>query len=472
MRLGYNVKRFQDVVRSLLIKKRLTAHDQWHRGEIYEFQRRQLSSLVKHATSHSPFYRELYSHVDTRGGVTLSDLPIINKARMMENYDRFVTDHRLKLADLQAYISQLTRDEYYLGDYRVVTTSGSSGMKGVFVSNRREWSTALVGFFRCAEYMGLSPRFPNRWRVASIGGDSPIHVTYRMAVSTDIGLNKTLRLQATSSIEDLVHSLNAFQPDVLVAYASIAALLACEQLEGRLNIHPRVVSTTSEVRTEDMEREIREAWGIIPFNNYGMTEAGIVFGSDCSFHRGVHVFEDLFIVEVVDENNRAVIDGLPGHKLLITNLFNNTQPLIRYEISDMITLAQETCPCGRPLRLIAKIEGRSDDIIYLKSPNGSDIPIHPIHFHSVLGTFSEIKQYRIVQEEDGLYIDVITRGRHLEEKVGSMLREKLRSNTEAFGAICPDIHVKFIERMDRDPRLMGKLKLVKSNIRRQILKNK
>lgn len=467
MRLVYNVKRLQDVVRSFLIKKSFTTHDQWQRGDLSEFQRRQLSSLVMHAISHSPFYRDLYSRIDIRGGVLLNDLPIINKAIMMENFDRVVTDPRLKLADLQVHIRQLTGDEYYLGEYRVLTTSGSSGMKGVFVSNRREWSTALVGFFRCAEFMGLSPRFPNRWRIASIGGDSPIHVTYRMGVSTDIGLHKILRLQATSSIENLVHSLNAFQPDFLVAYASIEALLACEQLEGRLSIHPRVISTTSEVRTEDMEQKIREAWEVIPFNNYGMTEAGIVFGSDCPFHHGVHVFEDLVIVEVVDEHNRAVADGSPGHKLLITNLFNKTQPLIRYEVSDMITLSQETCPCGRPLRLIAKMEGRSDDIIYLKSLGGAVIPIHPIHFHSALGMFPEIKQYQIIQEEDGIYIDVVLRGKTLEEKVGSVLREKLRGDFEAIGAICPDIHVKFIERMERDPRLMGKLKLVKSNIRRQ-----
>jgi phenylacetate-coenzyme A ligase PaaK-like adenylate-forming protein len=419
-----------------------------------------------HAISQSAFYGKLYSHIDTSKGVVLNDLPIIDKATMMENFDRFVTDPRLKLVDLQAHIRQLTRDEYYLGEYRVFTTSGSSGLKGVFVSNRSEWSTALAGFFRCAAFMGLSPRFPNRWRVASIGGDSPIHVTYRMAVSTDIGLNKNLRLQATSSIKDLVRSLDAFQPDVLVAYSSIAALIAMEQLEGRLNIHPQVVSTTSEVRTEDMERKIREAWGVIPFNNYGMTEAGIVFGTDCSFHRGIHVFEDLFIVEVVDECNRAVPDGSPANKLLITNLFNYTQPLIRYVVSDMITISPEMCPCGRPLRLIAKMEGRSDDIVYLKDLRGQDIPIHPIHFYSIMGVFREIKEYQVVHEEDGLHIGIVLREKTSEGEIASMLKEKIRGNLESLGASCPDIHVQFVEKMERDSRLMGKLKLIKSNLRR------
>jgi phenylacetate-CoA ligase len=332
MRLGYNVKRFQDVGRALLIRGRLIARDRWTRQELSEFQDRQLKSLVSHAIGHSSFYHELYSRIDAGKGVLLKDLPIINKAIMMENFDRFVTDPRLKLADLQTHVREITRDEYYLGEYRVFTTSGSSGQKGVFVSNRREWSTALAGFFRCAGFMGLSPRFPNRWRVASVGGDSPMHVTYRMAVSTDIGINKNLRLQATAGIQDLVRSLNAFQPDVLVAYSSMAGLLALEQLEGRLDIRPQVVSTMAEVRTGDMDRKIREAWGVIPFDNYGMTEAGIVFGTDCPYHCGIHIFEDLFIVEVVDENNRPVPDGSPGHKLLITNLFNYTQPLIRYEV--------------------------------------------------------------------------------------------------------------------------------------------
>jgi len=466
MRIGYNVRRFQDVLRSLSIKKKLIARDQWTRQQLSEFQHQQLSSLVMHAISQSAFYGELYSHIDTSKGVVLNDLPIIDKATMMENFDRFVTDPRLKLVDLQAHIRQLTRDEYYLGEYRVFTTSGSSGLKGVFVSNRSEWSTALAGFFRCAAFMGLSPRFPNRWRVASIGGDSPIHVTYRMAVSTDIGLNKNLRLQATSSIEDLVRSLDAFQPDVLVAYSSIAALIAMEQLEGRLNIHPQVVSTTSEVRTEDMERKIREAWGVIPFNNYGMTEAGIVFGTDCSFHHGIHVFEDLFIVEVVDECNRAVPDGSPANKLLITNLFNYTQPLIRYVVSDMITISPEMCPCGRPLRLIAKMEGRSDDIVYLKDLRGRDIPIHPIHFSSIMGVFREIKEYQVVHEEDGLHINIVLREKTSEGGIASMLKEKLQSNLESLGASCPDIHVQFVEKMERDSRLMGKLKLIKSNLRR------
>lgn len=467
MRVGYTIKRLQDVVRALFIQKKLNLHDKWTRQELVKYQHPQLSSLVKHAIRYSPFYKELYRNIRTDKEIFLNDLPIINKATMMDNFDRLVTDPRLKLKELQEHISKLTRDEYFLGEYRVITTSGSSGLKGVFVSNRKEWSTALAGVLRVTSFLGIFPRLPNRRKIASVGANSPMHVTYRMAVSSDVGLYKFQRLEATLSIEDLLPSLNAFQPEFLTAYSSIASLLAIEQLEGRLNIHPKVVSTSSEVRTEDMEQKIRAAWGVMPFNNYGMTEAGIVFGSDCSFHQGIHVFEDLFIVEVVDELNRAVPDGSPGYKLLITNLFNFTQPLIRYEVSDMITMSTESCPCGRPFRLVAGIEGRSDDIIHLQGQQDQDVPVHPIHFRSPMAALQEIKQYQVVHEENGIHISVVIREKAFGKEVAGKIKERLRGNLESLGAKCPDIHVRFVDRIERDPRQMGKHKLVKSNIRTQ-----
>jgi phenylacetate-coenzyme A ligase PaaK-like adenylate-forming protein len=260
--------------------------------------------------------------------------------------------------------------------------------------------------------------------------------------------------------------LNAFQPEVISTYPSIASLLAIEQIEGRLNIHPKFVATAGEVQTEEMVRNIREAWGIIPFNAYGMTEGGGL-GCDCPFHRGIHLSEDLFIVEIVDEKNQPVPDGSPGYKLLLTNLFNYTQPLIRYEVSDMLTMSREPCLCGRPFRLIAKVEGRSDDIIYLQSPQRRDVPIHPIHFRSPMGAFQEIKEYHVLHEYDGFNISIVLRKEACGEEVANKLRANLRKKIESVGAICPEIRVQFVDRIERDPNLMGKLKLVKSNVRRE-----
>ena len=468
MRVVYTLRRLQDIVRAGIELKKLKVHDRWTREELVKFQHQQLSSLVRYAVRHSPFYQEVYKNIKTDREIVLNDLPIIDKATMMENFDRFVTDPRLKLRELQAHISQLTRDEYYLGEYRVLTTSGSSGIKGVFVFSRKEWSTVVAANFRGLSMVGISPRLPRfqkRWRITWIGADSPMHISYRMVVSGPQRMAKMQRLYATSSIEYLVDSLNTFQPEVLVAYPSIASLLAIEQLEGRLTIYPKIVETGAEVRTNEMEMKIREAWAVTPFNIYLTTEGGGV-NVDCPFHRGIHIFEDLLIIEVVDEQNQPVQDGSPGYKLLITNLFNFTQPLIRYEITDILTMSPDPCPCGRPFRIIAIVEGRSDDVIYLHTPQGREVPVHPIHFDNAIGMIHGIKEYCVVHEANGIDINVVLKEGVSREEVTARLRANLRENLELLGVKYPDIRVRFVDRIARDPRMMGKLKLVKSNVRR------
>lgn len=467
MRVGYSLKRVQDIaIAGIFELKKLKVHDRWTREELVKFQHQQLSSLVRHAIRHSPFYQELYRNIKTDQKIVLNDLPIINKATMMEKFDHFVTDPRLKLRELQAHIGQLTRDEYYLGEYRVLTTSGSSGVKGIFVFNRKEWSTVLAANFRGGLTAGISARPLKRLRVAWIGANSPMHISYRMAFSSEMSRLKMQRLFATSSIGDLTDALNTFQPEMLVSYPSIASLLAIEQLEGHLNIHPQVVETGAEVRTNEMELKIREAWGVTPFNIYLTTEGGAV-NVDCSFHRGIHIFEDLSIVEVVDEQNQPVPDGLPGYKVLITNLFNFTQPLIRYEIFDMLTMSPEPCPCGRPFRLITMVEGRSDDIVYLQTPQGRDVPVHPIHFENVMGMLHEIKEYCVVHKADGINISIVLREGASYEEVAGKLRANLRESLESLGTKCPEIRIRLADRIERDPSMMGKLKVVKSDVRRE-----
>jgi phenylacetate-CoA ligase len=154
------------------------------------------------------------------------------------------------------------------------------------------------------------------------------------------------------------------------------------------------------------------------------------------------------------------------YKVLITNLFNYTQPLIRYEMSDMVTIAKEPCPCGLPFRLIAKVEGRSDDIIYLQGHQGQDIPVHPLHFWSAMGVIKEIKEYRVVHEDKGMNISVVLRKGVSGDGVADEIKANLRKRFETLGAKCPDIRVRFIDKIERDPNMMGKVKLVQSNVRR------
>ncbi len=461
MRIAYTLKKVWDVLGALALARRMKLRESWTRRQLLSFQDRRLQSLVGFALRNSPFYRESYRGLADDGAYDLSRLPVLKKETVMENFDRLVTDPRLKLDDLYRFIGQARQDDYYLGNYVVLTTAGTSGLKGVFVYDRRAWRSILAAMIRATSFLDLPYK---RTKVSLIGAGSPNHLSYRAGAGIDVGFHRVQRLDVTSPFEEIVAAVDAFQPEYIKAYPSIAALLASEQLEGRLHIHPRIVLTGAEVMTEGKARTVREAWGITPFNAYSATEG--VIAVDCSHHRGMHLFEDLCIVEVVDRENQPVPDGLPGFKLLVTNLYNYTQPLIRYEISDLVTLSREPCPCKRPFRLIAELAGRNDDIIYLEGMDGHPVTVHPVHFHEPLQALKQVREYQVVYDRGGLQVSIVLRDRALREEAEPLIRKAIEASLRSLHARLPEIHLLFVDWIERDPEKMGKIKLVRSDIRR------
>jgi len=461
MRVGSGVKRLHDVANGARIYRALDPHAGWTRQEMLATQFQRLGHLLAYGLRGSHFYRELYGGLSV-SRLALEALPTIDRETMTANFDRLVTDPRIRLADLEIHLRRIKGDDYYLGEYRVLASAGTTGRRGVYIFNREEWSTVLAGALRVGSLMGMPPRLRKRPRVASIGAPDPSHVSYRMATGFGVGRG-TLRLEATAGRDELVHSLNRFQPEVISAYPSIAALLAQEQQEGRLKIHPRIVATVAELRTDDMDLQIQQAWQVRPVNTYGLTEVGVL-GSECPLRTGIHLFEDLCIVEVVDENRTPLGDGLPGRKLLITSLFNFTQPLIRYELSDMLTIVEDECPCGLPFRLAVGVQGRNDDIVYLPDMAGRPVPLHPIWFVRAMERVSGVKEFRIVHERDGIHVLAVpirsisldTLRREVSEKIGEMLRDAR--------VAMPELYVHLVDQIERDRERMGKLKLVESRV--------
>jgi phenylacetate-coenzyme A ligase PaaK-like adenylate-forming protein len=303
-----------DVAKAFGLQHVRSGRDRWTRAQLERFQQEKLQRLVAHAVVHSRFYADRLRQANAKRGFVLENVPPLTKAEMMANYDRLVTDPGLCLAEIEAHVQRAKGDALLLDEYRVLTTGGTSGMKGYFAYNRNEWITALAGAVGFGEMVGICPQFP-RLRVCSIGGGNPMHASYRLAATLDVGLHNILRLEATAPIPELVRELNRFKPEIINAYPSILALLALEQQEGRLHIQPRALSTSSEVRTPEMFNRIYDAWRITPFDYYGMTEAAVTFGVDCRRHCGIHPLEDLFMFEVVDEHGRPVPPGTQGYQV-------------------------------------------------------------------------------------------------------------------------------------------------------------
>ena len=118
----------------------------------------------------------------------------------MERFDDLVTDRRLRRDELLEHLGQVHEDTLYLGEYRVMTSSGSSGRKAVFVYDRAAWRGVLTMFLRRSDWVGLRPRLP-RLRLAMIGGGAPTHMSRRGAQCLDVGVHRLLSLAVTQPLE-------------------------------------------------------------------------------------------------------------------------------------------------------------------------------------------------------------------------------------------------------------------------------
>jgi phenylacetate-CoA ligase len=177
-----------------------------------------------------------------------------------------VTDSRLRRDELLAWVEGLKRDELYLGEYRAMTTSGSSGRKGLFVYDEQGWRAIAAMFFRQSAWMGVKPRFPRRFRMAIVGGAAPSHMTRQGSATLGVGIHRFLGIPLTLPVEQIVEKLNSFQPEYLNAYSTVAMRLAEEQLAGRLRLSLTMMSTSSEMRPPEMTERLVEAFGVHPFD--------------------------------------------------------------------------------------------------------------------------------------------------------------------------------------------------------------
>jgi phenylacetate-CoA ligase len=428
----------QIILKVLALRHRLRQRDRWTRPQLEEHQGWALHRLRRHAYARSPFYKRLHKGFTDR---PLGDLPILTKEMVMEHFDELVTDPALRLADVEAHLATLSGgDELFYGRYRVASTSGSTGRRGIFLWDAGEWAAILASYNRSFDWAGVGAGITHRTKMAVVSSTTPWHQSAQVGASVHSPWVPTLRIDSGDQLGSIVERLNDFQPKVLVAYASMAHLLAEEQLARRLRISPGFVFASSEVFTEQARRRVVEAWGKKPFEVYAATEpAGIA--SECEQHRGMHLFEDLVITEVVDEKNMPVSPGVYGHKVLVTVLFSRTMPLIRYEMSDSVRSASSPhCPCGRPFALIDGIQGREEDVLRFPTKSGGQVSVQPIVFHRVMDAVPA-GGWQVVQGPEGLTVLLSgVRG----DFADAVLIDSLRRELEVQGVIVPPIKVRHV----------------------------
>ena len=420
----------------------------WSSERLRDERQRRLRALIRVARERSPWYRERLAHIDP-DRVTeadLSQIPSMTKDDLMRNFDGILTDRRLSRAIVESHLEGLEADAYLFDEYHVVASGGSSGTRGVFVYDWDGWLLCALTMLRFrARAQRADPQLRPGAIRAVIAAGKPTHMSYAHAQTFGKGQG-TVSVPATLPVSEIVARLNDLQPAMLQGYPSMIAVLAREAQAGRLHLAPRMVSVSSEPLLPEMRAVIEAAWGRPVLNWYATSEGASA--ASCGEARGMHLNEDLCIFEPVDDSGAPVRAGQRAAKLYVTPLFNHAQPLIRYELTDEVTLVDEACPCGSQMRRIDDIEGRADDVfVYARG-----VLVHPLTFRSQLGRERRIIEYQVRQTEHGAAIAI-----RVEDNIDSgSLRTALEEELAALGLKQPEVTISVVDRFDRQQT--GKLK--------------
>ena len=440
----YETDRQQHLAYAVALTPRLIERLDWPADRLALHRVQRLRELVREAVVRSPWHRERLAGIDPNeiDEDSLRAVPPMTKADLMENFDRIVGDERLSLERVNDHLQTVTTGGYLLDGYTAVTSGGSTGERGVFVYDWTGWATFWVG---AARYLLRAKRSERELSsrpilLAWVTAGHFTHATAALARTFASGEFENVRFPVTLPTEEIVAGLNQAQPDFLIAYPSAVHVLAFEARAGRLRIAPRRVLSCSEPLLPEIRAAADEAWGVRVGNLWGASEGGGV-GIPCDESR-MHLSEDLVIVEAVDENGRPCAPGERSAKVYLTNLFNRVLPLIRYEITDEVTLETEPCPCGSAHRRVADIQGRLDDTFVY-----DDRRVHPHVFRSVLSRHAGVVEYQVRQTPDGARIAVRCSA---PVNLGALQAQIAQALTGA-AIRRPVVDIVAVQRLERDP---------------------
>lgn len=420
----------------------------WSSERLRDARQQHLRALIRVARERSSWHRERLTHIDP-DRVTeadLAQLPSMTKDDLMRNFDGILTDRRLSRASVESHLEGLEADAYLFDEYHAVASGGSSGTRGVFVYDWDGWLLCALTMLRFrTRTQRADPQIGPGAIRAVIAAGKTTHMSYALAQTFGKGQG-SVSVPATLPVGEIVARLNDLQPVMLQGYPSMIAVLAREAQAGRLHLAPRLVSVSSEPLLPEMRAVIEAAWGQPVLNWYATSEGASA--ASCGQARGMHLNEDLCVFEPVDELGRPVAAGQRAAKLYVTPLFNHAQPLIRYELTDEVTLIEEPCPCGSQMRRIDDIEGRADDIFVY----AGGILVHPLTFRSQLGRERRIIEFQVHQTERGAAIAI-----RVEENIDTgLLRTALEQELASLGLRQPEVTIGLVDRFDRQQT--GKLK--------------
>ncbi len=367
-----------------------------------------LARLLASAFTASPYYRSRWPHGRDEA-VPLAALEPVHKPELMQHFDDWATDRRIDRRGIDDFLADPERlADAYLGRYLVWTSSGTSGEPGIFIQD--EQALAAYDALDALRLQGLGhgTLAPAVWGmgqrfafVAATGGHfagtasiERLRRIGRSMLPSWPWLGPTVQtFSVQQPFAELAEALQRFAPTVLISYPSCADALAQSQLSGHLRLGLREVWVGGEQLSVAQRQRIRTAFGARLRNSYGSSEC-YAMAWECAEGR-LHLNHDWLILEPVDRQLRPVMPGEASHSVLLTNLANHTQPLLRYELGDSVRFLPEPCRCGSGFPAI-EVQGRADHTLVLRNADGAEVRLLPLALSTVIEEGAGITQFQLL----------------------------------------------------------------------------
>lgn len=419
------------------------------RKQVLKIQKDKFQKLIEFVLKNSEFYKEEFNNA----GITLSnfkeknlaDFPIINKQDVMRNFNRLVTVNDLRQTELEEFDKNSLIHSLYKEKYHIIHSSGSTGRPYYFVYGQKDWNEMLMGMFRAAfwginkqQLINFIEQKPKVLYLAATNGRYGGMMGVSQALAT-IGAD-ALYLDVNLPLKKLVQRVCKFNPDAIIGYPTAIKILTEGLKEENHHLDLLRIVTAGEPLSKNLRRYFEKEYQIPIINYYGASES-LALGVEVGNDDGMYLFDDLNIIERRD------------NKILLTNLYNYTQPLIRYELTDELNFTHNNDSAFTTSRVL---QSRSEDIMWFKDKDNLEF-LHPL---SVEGfQIPGLIDYQFIQTSKKsftlkLEIDSLSSKRRIKHEIYTQLLKILNENNLNF------VSIKILFGQIKPEKYSGKKKLM------------
>lgn len=354
------------------------------REQIRYVQDRALKRLVEYCWEHVPFYRKRWEQAgvhprEIRGIDDINKLPIVTKAELQQDLQ-----DNPPFGTFQGHMKAC----------RIQSSSGTTGMPKPFFLTRNDWDVIsnlwarrLIAQGVTAEdrvqvsltYSLFIPGFTSTEGIMKLGA---------MVIPVGSGAVTSTERQVVLA-KDWGATVLLMTPSYALHFGDVAESMG---YDIKKDFKIRRLIHTGEPLPQALREKIEERWNLPTFDNFGSVESGGSPAFECEARNGMHINEDAFHFEVVDpDTGENLPDGEEG-LLVMTSLFKQGSPIIRYSIGDFTSINSEPCSCGRTFSRMSTVRARIDDMIKIRG-----VAVYPTAVEPVVRKHQELaSEYRLV----------------------------------------------------------------------------